>query len=305
MSNSCHFLDPLHVKGIWVPNLGHPRQLVLVCMIVQFDRQQKRVLKYSNGVKLCAKRVLGEVWWFWTVSSYSKLLYLTTTSQGAACHMAAALRNRIRSVEPQKMRETVLLTQRSHFKKTCSGAVLWSTSTPSRGNAYSAANHGSRAYQSTVKFLTGTNQMEANVRSYMDGSVTQRVVLSTTAQMPPSCCAFSRDGKGFHVCTGWPFRVRNIDPPTSTDLCMSGISYLLGNDNLKTCASLYLTNLISMVSFLLRRDWLQVVSTCRFRKPYFRPEDVQYRTLESGGKAGTNVFQAHQRDDLIHVRCVT
>ena len=51
----------------------------------------------------------------------------------------------------------------------------------------------SRPYQKHVKFLDGTNHMEATVVSAVDGNKTRRVVLSKEEQKPPSCFAFSFD----------------------------------------------------------------------------------------------------------------
>ena len=112
--------------------------------------------------------------------------------------MAAAVRNNIRSVEPEKMLNTVLLTQRSNFLKRQAAALSCTQPVPPYVEKHLLQLITSaRPYQPSVTFLPGTSQMEATVRSRTDGSVTRLVVLSNKPQAPTSCFAYAKRGSEF------------------------------------------------------------------------------------------------------------
>lgn len=128
----------------------------------------------------------------------SALEDLVTTSQGAESSMAAALRTQIRAVEPQSMLEKVALMQRSRFLAQKKDASQCDRPVPPR-----VAQHigkillRAREYQGSVRFIDGTDAMEATVQSASDSSQLRHVVLNKEPQIPPSCCAFSQNGDGF------------------------------------------------------------------------------------------------------------
>lgn len=53
------------------------------------------------------------------------------------------------------------------------------------------------AYQDSVYFTPHNDIKEANFSGRNDASLKRRVVLSTTSQRPPKCCAYSNKGDGF------------------------------------------------------------------------------------------------------------
>ena len=94
----------------------------------------------------------GELYW-----SFSNLQDMTTSSQGAESQLAAAVQNNIRSVEPQKMLTTVLLTQRSNFLMRQAAALSCTQPVPPYAEKYLAQLITSaRPYQPSVTFLPGT-----------------------------------------------------------------------------------------------------------------------------------------------------
>ena len=96
------------------------------------------------------------------------------------------------------MLQTVLESQRKAFLKRQNVAVSCEKPVPPHIERHLAMLiRLSRPYQKHVKFLDGTNHMEATVVSAVDGNKTRWVVLSKEEQKPPSCCAFSLDDSVF------------------------------------------------------------------------------------------------------------
>ena len=132
----------------------------------------------------------------------SGLQDLTTTSQGAETQMSADLRNRIRSCEPQKMLSHLLLTQRTGFLKCQAMALTSKNPVPPYVEKHIASLiTRARVYHPTVHFAAGTNQMEATVRSYTNGS-SQRMVSFVEISQTPLCCAYSQEVTGFPFLHG-------------------------------------------------------------------------------------------------------
>lgn len=130
--------------------------------------------------------------------AYAALDDLILTSQGAESQMSASIRNMIRGVEPQTMLKHVVETQRNGFLKRKASACRETAPVPpvvQRHLAQLIAR--ARPYQSSVKFVPGTDQGEAVVTSATDASKTRRVVFNSNPQTPPSCCAYSMVGDGF------------------------------------------------------------------------------------------------------------
>ena len=198
------FLDPLHVKKNLGAKLGAekasglrsyeravyaPSMETVGTITSTYSSVQREYLRRFDDAEL--------------YRSFSNLQDLTTTSQGAESQMAAALRNNIRSVEPQKMLTTVLLTQRSNFLKRQAAALSCDNPVPPYVEKHLAQLISkARPYQPSVTFLPGTSQMEATVRSQTDGSVVRRVVLSRETHKPPSCCSYATSGSGFPCLHG-------------------------------------------------------------------------------------------------------
>ena len=111
--------------------------------------------------------------------------------------MNASLRNHIRSVEPQKMINKVVLTHRSGFLKRQSASQSYTSPVPPAiEKKIATLIQRSRWYQETVSFVDGNAQMEATVTSCTDGALQRRVRLSDARQKPPVCCRYSSNGDG-------------------------------------------------------------------------------------------------------------
>lgn len=135
--------------------------------------------------------------------SYSSLEDLITSSQGAESQMSASLRNNIRSVEPQSMLKRVVEVYRNGFLKRRSTALSSCSPVPPKIDVYLAQLISrARDYQDSVRFVEGTNQMEAKVKSMTEPSQTRHVVLSENPNTIPSCCAYSKSGDGFPCLHG-------------------------------------------------------------------------------------------------------
>ena len=194
------FLDPIHVKK----NLGAKLEGAEKAIGLQL---------YEKAVRAPTVEMVNDIRSRYSVAqrnhpgrfddselylAFSNLQDLVRTSQGAEGQMAAALRNNIRSVEPQKMIATVLLTQRAGFLRRQASALSCKNLVPPYVEKHLASLiQRSRAYQLSVDFLDGTAQMEASVRSQIDGASTRIVNLNPQAQVAPHCCAYSRLRSGF------------------------------------------------------------------------------------------------------------
>ncbi|PXF48448.1 hypothetical protein BWQ96_01617 [Gracilariopsis chorda] len=150
--------------------------------------------------------------------AYSSLEDLKTTTQGAESQMAAALRNHIRAVEPQKMLEKVLMTQRKTFLSRQTAALACRGPVPPfLERQLASIINRSRGYLSSVTFIDGTRQMEATVPSQTDASVSRRITLRTKHQTPPMCCSFSLSSCGYpHDIIPLLFCVRSMARPICT-----------------------------------------------------------------------------------------
>ena len=136
----------------------------------------------------------------------SGLQDLTKTSQGAEAQMSADLRNRIRSCEPQTILSHVLLTQRTGFLKHQAMALTSKDPVPPYMEKHIASLiTRAHVHQPTVQFVTGTNQMEATIRSYTNGSSQRMVSCAESSQTPPLCCAYSQQSTGFPCLHGVAF----------------------------------------------------------------------------------------------------
>lgn len=204
VKNSKLFMDPLHVKKNLASKLGAHKnagidlyeQAVRAPTVEGVDSIRRH---YTDS----ALAYLGRIPDSELYRAYSILTDLTITSQGAESQMSAALRNKIRSVEPQAMLSHVVLTQRNSFLRKQAAAAACKRPVPPYVEKHLASLlQRARVYQSTVRFIDGTSQMEATVRSFTDGSVCRRVVLSRTPQTVPECCAYSKDDSGFPCLHG-------------------------------------------------------------------------------------------------------
>lgn len=198
------FLDMLHVKKNMGPKLGPEKSTGLSLFeraVRAPSRTQVDALKAQYGPKQKAylsKFADSEIY-----RAYSNLQDLIFTSQGAESQMSAALRNNIRSVEPQQMLRTVVDIQRNAFLKRQRDAQRCETPVPPQVERHIAQLIAKgRVYQSNVKFVEHTDMMEATVVSQLDRSKTRRVQLFGEGK-PPQCCAYSTNGTGFpcyHGC---------------------------------------------------------------------------------------------------------
>ena len=117
---------------------------------------------------------------------------LVITSQGAESQMNAALRNKIRCVEPQAMLENIVSSQRAKFYRLKAIAESCDAPVPPRiEEALAVVLEKSKAYPH-VEPVPGSNMMEFDVRGIRDPLSVKRVVLSLLPQTPPSCCAYSQ-----------------------------------------------------------------------------------------------------------------
>lgn len=199
------FLDPLHVKK----NLGAKLDGADKAMGLQLYEKAVYAPTVEAVNQICASYSPAQKAYLENFDNaelymaYSRLQDLTRTSQGAESQMSAALRNNIRSVEPQKMITTVLLTQRSNFLKHQAAAGSCMSPVPPYVEKHLAQLiRRARCYQSSVTYVPGTSQMEATVRSQVDGSITRTVTISDLPQTPPRCCAYSEKGSGFPCLHG-------------------------------------------------------------------------------------------------------
>lgn len=122
MQNAKLFLDPLHVKKNMSKCLGSSSSSERNVAINLYENALK-----APTIELCVmyctqygpnqRAYLNKFDKHLLYRSYSNLDDLAITSQGAESQMAAAIRNHIRTVEPQKMIEAVVLTQRQLFLK--------------------------------------------------------------------------------------------------------------------------------------------------------------------------------------------
>lgn len=130
--------------------------------------------------------------------SYSKLSDTMTTSAGAESEMAASLNNNICSVQPHHMLTKVVESFRRRFYERKSQALACTSPVPPRIQEFLAKLIlKAREYQDSVRFVPGTDCMEATVSSRQNATITRRFVFSNSPQTPPSCCAYSRNGTGF------------------------------------------------------------------------------------------------------------
>lgn len=199
MKHADYFLDPLHVRknmlravgaeksdAVWLYTkaLYAPTKQETDSFIARFGPRQRAYLDKFDKKHL--------------YRSYSSLKDLITTSQGAESQMSAALRNHIRSVEPQQMLKKVFHTYREGCLSRATAALNCKSPVPPHVERHLASLISkSRVYQGSVQFIAGTGQMEATVRSETDASVERHVVLSDSPQTVPSCCAYSKLGTGY------------------------------------------------------------------------------------------------------------
>ena len=100
--------------------------------------------------------------------------------------MSADLRNFIHSWEPQKILSHILFTQRTGFLKRQAMALTSKDPVPPYVEKLIASLiTTARVCQPTVQFVAGTNQMEASVRSYTNGSFTRVIPRCRTRRGRP------------------------------------------------------------------------------------------------------------------------
>lgn len=199
MQNANIFLDALHVKKNMSPRLGSERASGLSLYERALRAPCKDVvdiMKAQYGEK--QRAYLGRFADKELYRAYSKLQDLITTSQGAESQMSSSLRNHIRSVEPQQMLHAVVSTQRTTFLKRKSAALRHHGPVPGHIEKHLALLiMKARPYQQSVRFIDGTNYMEATVVSQRDPTHLRHVRLTAEPQTPPMCCSHSSSGDGF------------------------------------------------------------------------------------------------------------
>lgn len=112
--------------------------------------------------------------------------------------MYAEVWSHIRAVAPQTMLGKVVSTLRSKLLQHEADALYCDDPVPptfKRNSAHLLTK--SRAYQSSLEFIYGTNFMKSTVIIQVDGSQIIRVVLSSEAFSPPLCGSYFTNGDGF------------------------------------------------------------------------------------------------------------
>lgn len=199
MEHASLFLDALHVKKNMSPLLGSNRAAgVSLYERALYAPSKAEVDSIKEQYGLKQSTYLSRFRDSELYRAYSPLQDLITTSQGAESQMSASLRNRIRSVEPQQMLEAVVAVQRSCFLRKKRNASQCTVAVPPKIEAHLAMLIGkSRRYQKSVRFIDGTDFMEATVLSHTDATKRCHVKLQSEKHTPPLCCAYSLNCSGF------------------------------------------------------------------------------------------------------------
>ena len=125
------FLDPLHVRKNMGVKLGATKAIGFsLYERAMHAPSRPAVDAIVAGYTEARKQYLGKFEPSEIYNAYSRLEDTIVTSQGAESQMSASLRNHIRSVEPQKMINKVVLTKRSRFLKRQSASHMYKSSTP-------------------------------------------------------------------------------------------------------------------------------------------------------------------------------
>lgn len=199
MCNAKLFLDFLHVKKNMISSLGVEKAMgpALYKRALWAPSQGRcELIKEEYGPK--QKAYLSKFSNEQLYRSYAHLEDTITTSQGAESQMRASIRNFIRSAEPQQMIWTMVSTQRARFyEKKAKALACTSPVPPAIEEIIAHIIEKSKPYQPSVRFVEGSDMMEATVTSRRDGSQIRRVIFTGVEQTPPACCVYSRSGDGF------------------------------------------------------------------------------------------------------------
>lgn len=149
------------------PHLGEERALALSLYKRELEvpsQETVEVLKSQYGGN--KRRQLSRFMDKELYRAYSRLQDLMNTSQGAEPQMSSYVRNHIQCVKPQKQLKAVISTQRTAFLKRKTAPLANRNSVPPR-----IENHIDQVileeypYHQSVRFIEGTNFMEATVVS--------------------------------------------------------------------------------------------------------------------------------------------
>lgn len=201
--NAKMFLDPMHVRKNMGSALGASRAVG----ISLYDKAlyapteaavDEVVARYSETqAKYLGRFKRSELY-----RAYSSLDDTIVTSQGAESQMSSSIRNCVRTVEPQKMLQKVVLLHRAGFLNRQQKAHNCEKPVPPAVEKHIASLiQRSRVYQSTVSFI-GEQHMEASVASYTDGSIRRHVRLPLSHGEVPKCCGYSELPDGYPCLHG-------------------------------------------------------------------------------------------------------
>ena len=175
--------------------------------------------------------------------AYSSIEDPVITSQGGESSMNAGLTNNIRNVEPLAMLENIVGSQFVKFERMKAAALACTNprSTAHRENYRGLIEKGKRYVG--VEPVEGADQMQWLVRSLTNPATRRRVIMPTTAQTMPSCCAYSSNNSGF------PCLRRHCSHPTCTSASPSGTWPRLGKFFSETSSTTCRTKETSTRSF--------------------------------------------------------
>jgi hypothetical protein len=199
MTHAKPFCDERHVKKNMAPKISGNKEKGLKLYASALRAPSKArvdaiVESYDDSQKLyLLKYPLTQLY-----KAYAELEDLVLTSQGAESTMSAALRNKIRAMEPQDMLQAIVTKQHEKFYKQKSEAEACSHWVPPRVERHVAGLIGKAAAFSSVRWVEGPVTSIAYVACTSDPTKNFAVTFThSDVQTPPECCAYSKDFSGF------------------------------------------------------------------------------------------------------------
>ena len=192
------FLDKRHAEKNMSPHLGAERSTGLklyVSALYAPSREMASHFVAQMGPR--QKAYLGNYEPHELYRAFSSIEDPVITSQGGESSMNAGLKNNIRNVEPMDMLANIVDSQFEKFQHSKTAALACVSPVPPRIEAIIGGLISKGKLYESVEPVPGTEQMQWHVRSLTNPETRRRVVMPTTAQTVPSCCAYSSDNSGF------------------------------------------------------------------------------------------------------------